>query len=318
MKANAFVQEIYRLALGREADAAGLAGWVKMIEDGVNPMQVLGNILDSDEYQRRAHAGAREELSSKILDRLRGHTVTIVDVGAQELSSEQHVYKPLCGLEAPHRIIGFEPLADKRAERENADNSGALLVRPDAIGDGEYHTLFINNDDATSSLYELDQAFCADFEGLRSLRPVHRLDIRTSRLDEALSDIKEPIEFLKLDIQGGELMALKGAPSTLAKTAVVHCEVEFSGLYKNQPLFPEIQTLLNRHEFDLIDILVQHRYSYAVPSGRLSGDRLIWADAVFFRRADDELTCLSQALIAQVVYQKASLAEHLFAKVISK
>jgi FkbM family methyltransferase len=318
MKADAFVQEIYRLALGREADAAGLAGWVKMIEDGANPMQVLAGILASDEYQRRPVVADGEELIRGILDRLRGHTVTIVDVGAQELASEQHVYHPLCELGFPHRIIGFEPLAEKRAERASADHGGTLTMLPDAIGDGEQHTLFVNNDDATSSLYELDQAFCADFDGLRSLHPVRRLDIRTRRLDDVLSGIKSPIDFLKLDIQGGELMALRGASSTLARTAVIHCEVEFSGLYKSQPLFPEIQILLNRHEFDLIDILVQHRYSYVVPSGKRSGDRLIWADAVFFRRADDVLTLLSQALMAQVVYRKASLAEHLLAKVVSK
>ena len=179
------------------------------------------------------------------------------------------------------------------------------------MGDGGEHTLHVNNDDATSSLFPLNAALARNFEHLSHLATVRRETVQTRRLDDVLPP-DEPVDFLKLDIQGAELLALRGAERTLARTAAVHCEVEFSPLYLGQPLFPEVQSHLDARGFTLIDLLVAHRYSYRVPSGRAAPDRLIWADAVFFREAeDDPAALLAQALAALLVYLKPTLAEHL-------
>jgi FkbM family methyltransferase len=112
-------------------------------------------------------------------------------------------------------------------------------------------------------------------------------------------------------VQGAELMALSGAEKTLARTAAVHCEVEFSPIYRDQPLFPEICEYLFSHNFILIDLLIPGRYHYLTPSGRVAQDRLLWADAVFFRVTGDPEAQRVQALIAASVYRKPTLAEHL-------
>jgi uncharacterized protein (TIGR03118 family) len=50
--ANArFVDQIYQDLLGRQADAAGLAGWVNMLEQGMTRAQVVAAIENSPEYQ---------------------------------------------------------------------------------------------------------------------------------------------------------------------------------------------------------------------------------------------------------------------------
>jgi hypothetical protein len=57
------------------------------------------------------------------------------------------------------------------------------------------------------------------------------------------------------------------------------------------------------------------RRAYIVASGCGNADRLMSADAVFFRRAGLDtapVSFLTQALIAWLVYGKRSLAEHLF------
>jgi len=55
---------------------------------------------------------------------------------------------------------------------------------------------------------------------------------------------------------------------------------------------------------------VPGRYHYSLtPSG--SQDRLLWADAVFFRAATDMETQRVQAVIADACYAKPTLAEHL-------
>ena len=106
-------------------------------------------------------------------------------------------------------------------------------------------------------------------------------------------------------------MILHGAEQTLTRTAAVHCEVMFSPMYIGEPLFPAVQQYLRSKNFELIDLLVSVRYHYLTPSGRGTPDRLLWADAVFFRETDDPETHRMQALIAAAVYQKPTLAEHL-------
>jgi Methyltransferase FkbM domain len=129
------------------------------------------------------------------------------------------------------------------------------------------------------------------------------------RMDDVLPE--GPVDFLKLDVQGAELMVLQAAERTLSQTAVVHCEVEFGPIYTGQPLFPSIYQYLMSRGFTLIDLLIPGRYHYVTPSGRSAQDRLLWADAVFFYETDDPTTLRVQALIAASVYNKPTLAEHL-------
>jgi FkbM family methyltransferase len=232
----------------------------------------------------------------------------IVDVGAQLLASEGHVYDPLKKF-APIAVIGFDPLEERIQERTSAESGQNVTLLPYAIGDGAEHTLHINNDDATSSLFPLNVAYNEPFEHLTWLRTVRTEIVATHTLDEVLS--ADPVDFLKLDIQGGELMVLRAAPETLKRTAVVHCEVEFSPIYEGQPLYPEIQQHLNANGFELIDLFVPHRYQHLGNWTIPTQDRLMWADAVFFRRTEDRGTLAMQALIAATVYRKPSFARHL-------
>ena len=74
-------------------------------------------------------------------------------------------------------------------------------------------------------------------------------EIRTSRLD----DITEvgAIDFLKIDIQGGELMALVGSRAKLATAGAIRIEVSFVALYRGQPTFADIDRELRGQGFVL-------------------------------------------------------------------
>lgn len=63
-----FVKALYRLALDREADAAGLSGWVELIEKTSDPTRVLEGILASDEYQSRAGSSTPGAIQYSYLD----------------------------------------------------------------------------------------------------------------------------------------------------------------------------------------------------------------------------------------------------------
>ena len=312
MPPESFVRALYLACLGREPEPEGLATWLPYLLGPEGALQVAMQIQASPEA--RAHIGAAPvpaeadpALVQQALLRL-GRRPRIVDIGAQMLSFEAHIYTPL-GRLTPLDIIGFDPLEQRMAERRAAEPPDGLTLLPHAIADGGQHVLHINNDDATSSLFPLNLAHNAAFNHLQTLRTLRTETVQTHRLDEAVP--AGPVDFLKLDIQGSEAMALRSGSATLARTAVVHCEVAFAPIYLGQPLFGEIQEILAGHGFDLVDLLHPARYHYPATSNAPAADRLLWAEAVFFRRTADATTLAAQALVAEVIYRKPSLARHL-------
>lgn len=84
------------------------------------------------------------------------------------------------------------------------------------------------------------------------------------------------VDILKMDIQGSELLALRGSVGMLSRGAVrlIASEVLFTPLYRNQPSF-----------WDLADFLRPHGYAlqglYEEQYHRSNGAVLRWADAIF-------------------------------------
>ncbi len=309
--AATYVRAIYRLALGREPDPRGLEHWSNTLVQSGDAILVFAALLESPEVKR--HLVDREGISAEIASEalaLLGRRPRIVDVGAQVLADEPHAYRALQDL-GDTDVIGFEPLADRVDERLLRESAmgGTLVIMPFAIGDGETHTLYITNEDASSSLFPLNLEHNAPFNHISGLRVKRSVQVQTRRLDDVLDP--GPVDFLKLDVQGAELMALSGAPQTLSSTAVVHCETEFSPIYLGQPLFPAIHELLDRHGFYFVDLIASGRYSYSNQRGIDAIDRLIWGDAIFFRQSDDAAILLAQAIVAAAVYKKPSMAAYL-------
>lgn len=98
--------------------------------------------------------------------------------------------------------------------------------------------------------------------------PMHRLDsILVGRTLEA------PVLF-KLDLQGYELEALRGAASTLPAVQYVLLESSFAPMYQGEPLFAEIYAFMQAHGFRLVR-----------PMGWMMGraDEVLQADLLFER-----------------------------------
>jgi FkbM family methyltransferase len=72
------------------------------------------------------------------------------------------------------------------------------------------------------------------------------------------------IDFIHLDVQGAELMVLKGAGDFIRNINAIWLEVEHIALYKDQPLHQDIESFMQRHGF----ILTKFRV------GGFSGDQL--------------------------------------------
>ena len=94
-------------------------------------------------------------------------------------------------------------------------------------------------------------------------------------LDELLGASSEAT-FLKLDVQGAELDALRGAGRTLAATRAIEVELTTVPLYEGQALMPEVLEFLYSNGFELIGLETSFR-------DRATGD-LVQANGLLRRR----------------------------------
>jgi FkbM family methyltransferase len=169
----------------------------------------------------------------------------LVDIGANPVDGDPP-YRPMmnAGL---CRVTGFEPQQEALAEL-NEKKSELETYLPYAVGDGKTHTLKICRGSGMTSLLEPDLASLNLFEVLKPYAEViSRVPIETRRLDE-IDEIQE-MDFLKIDIQGGELEVFKNGTEKLKNTVAIQVEISFITLYENQPGMGEIDVELRRQGF---------------------------------------------------------------------
>jgi len=100
----------------------------------------------------------------------------------------------------------------------------------------------------------------------------------------------ETVSILKMDIQGGELLALKGASGLLERQAIdlIYTEASFTFFYQGQAMFGDICPWLEQKGYDLFGF-----YDQAHWNGKLG-----WVDALFVpRRKSGAPASLSGVLI---------------------
>lgn len=232
--------------------------------------------------------------------------IRIIDVGAMAVSED--VYAPLvkAGIAT---VLGFE-CVQAECDRLNAMRRDTHTYLPDAIGDGRERVFYECNFPMTSSLYEPNSALLAKFQNLENLTQVVRKgNLPTRRLD----DLPEAggADFLKLDVQGAEVDVMNGAENVLADAVVVHTEVEFVPMYKDQPLFAEVDQRLRKsgYSFHKFTGIAGRTFQPLIVNNdaNLMLSQMLWADAVYVKdfMALDKLRpekLLKMAAILHLVY----------------
>jgi FkbM family methyltransferase len=207
--------------------------------------------------------------------------IRIADVGAA-WTGRPH-YAPLLE-QGLGQVIGFEPDVD--ACRRLATIMPAGRFFPYALGNGEARTLYVCQEAVCSSLYEPNTALLDRFQTLGEMGRVLRTEpVLTRRLD-TIPEAAD-LDFLTLDVQGSELAVLQGADATLQGAVVIQVEVEFVELYKEQPLFADVDRFLRQrgfsfHRFSALD---GRAFRPTVLGGNRAGQgsQILWADAVYMR-----------------------------------
>lgn len=209
--------------------------------------------------------------------------IKVVDIGANPIDGLPPYYELLQkGLVS---LIGFEPQQDALAELNRIKGKNEHYL-PYAVGNGEQATLYICQASGMTSTLKPNFKVLDQFQGYPEWAKIKREEkIATVRLDD-LDEI-EDIDWLKIDIQGGELTVFNNAKEKLKNTLVVQTEVNFIQLYENQPLFAEVDQWMRSHGFILHTLLEERKRLYAplIINNQIHQglNQLTTADAVYIK-----------------------------------
>lgn len=193
--------------------------------------------------QHRVAAGVEHKHVLRNLGVIR----TVVDIGAnhgQFALAARHCFPKAA-------IFSFEPLpGPAESFRRVFASDAAVRLHAAAIGDQKGSaTIHVSARDDSSSLLPITEAQNRLFPGTAETATQ---TIEIGRLVDYLNaaDIMPPA-LLKLDVQGFELMALRGCEDLLGRFAYVYTECSFVELYAGQALADEAIAWLRERGFRL-------------------------------------------------------------------
>jgi len=178
----------------------------------------------------------------------------ILDVGGNKGQSVEEYRK----LFKDARILSFEPFEKNynilsQTCQEDGNAAAVKLAISDQIG---RQALFVTKHSTMHSLLPL----------IGAEEQLQENEVETTTLDAFCSREKiSRVPILKMDIQGGELQALRGAADLLAdqRVDVIYTEIMFSPQYHNQAQFFELYQHVHQfgyHLFGLYGLRINQRH----------------------------------------------------------
>ncbi|MCW3117150.1 MAG: FkbM family methyltransferase [Chitinophagaceae bacterium] len=268
----------------------------------MKPFNTIYNYLVSY-HTRRSH----KKLSLALYALPGDFNITLIDIGAA-MDIEPRWKK----VEHFLNYIGFEP--DERSRKSLLDKPNKCFsynIIPKAVWETSgvidinfcvkpmVSSYYLPNREFVDLFPYADRFEIASIESLEA--------IRLDDLSLAAAD------FIKIDIQGGELNALKGGEVTLKKTIGLDLEVEFLPIYKDQPLFGDIQQFLYERGFEFIDFVNLSRWEREAHNGF---GQCIFGDALFMRTpenimktAESDTSMIAKYLGLCLIYNRFDLID---------
>ncbi|MEI6124939.1 MAG: FkbM family methyltransferase [Pseudomonadota bacterium] len=191
---------------------------------------------------------ARRDRFKDIVSLIRNARPVIIDGGAFQGEMVQIFLSHY-----PHaQIFAFEPnmrqYAELLAKFSHAKN---IKIYKQALGAEQKKLLFNVLRNEPSSSLMLPSEWLYKYHG-QKMDVLEAIEVEQVRLDSLFPDAE--IDILKLDVQGYELEALRGCSKMLDRIKLITTEIEFVPLYKQQPLFADIDQFLRSNQFRLFNV----------------------------------------------------------------
>jgi FkbM family methyltransferase len=184
--------------------------------------------------------------------------IEIVDVGASNVSAKELPSYDALLTNNLARLTGFEPNPAELAKLTPTDTRRYL---PYAIGSGATLPFHITQSPGFCSTLHPNAPVNAAIHSFGPLTAVQSVEkMKTHRLDD-LTELTR-VDFLKIDIQGGEVAAFKGGLTKLANLLCVQTEVAFVPIYEKQPLFAQQNEILQSLGLRFFGMKSVNRFAY--------------------------------------------------------
>jgi len=221
--------------------------------------------------QSRLRKSSRE-IFDAISNLLAGDNITLVDIGAADGVAPrwEKISRVL-------HYLAFEP--DERSDTELPDDRFAKVeVFRQAVWEHqEILKINLTKKPQNSSYYSPNRSLIDLFPDSGRFNIEGSIELQAIKLDDL--SLKN-CDFIKIDIQGGELNVLKGARQLLKKNMGIEIEVEFVHIYSKQPLFGEIVEFLQLNNYIFIDFVNLCRWERDAHSGF---GQCFFGDALFLK-----------------------------------
>ena len=210
--------------------------------------------------------------------------------------------------------VAFEPDPEAFMDLQKKYSSQNYIIINDALSSKEQE-LEINftKKGECSSIYKPNTQLLKKFPFSERFDVKTKEKIKTKTLDNVLKlkGLMHP-NYMKLDIQGAELEALKGSVKSLKSICCIELEIEFAELYENQPLFSETELFLRKNGFEIWDIRrVYQKDKSSLFHGSKKG-RLVSGDALFFKNPSKlhaDLKNLKETDWKKIILDSAEIAK---------
>lgn len=219
----------------------------------------------------------KKQLQDPFADQVRlidnGNTseITIFDLGAN-IGQTAKRYRALFPTSKIHSFEPFPSSIEKLKEAVAGDTN--VFIVPKAVAEKEGTTTFyVNEASATNSLLPRPASQRRYFP--KKANAQNTIEVELISIDKYSKDHDiSQIDILKLDLQGGELNALKGAKELLKKSSIsiIYTEIMFVAHYENAPYFNEIWNFLSEFGYTLYNV-----YDLTVATN----GQLRYGDAIF-------------------------------------
>jgi FkbM family methyltransferase len=177
----------------------------------------------------------------------------IFDVGANRGQTVDHYQEYIPNA----RLYCFEPVPDTvKILEEKIKDRANVSIFPMALSDKPgRRNFYVNGSSATNSLLPRETAGRRYFPSFADFNKLIEVDVTS--IDHFLDEHKiDHIDILKFDIQGGELMALKGAAKTLQaqRISLIYTEAFFIPHYEGSPLLHDLWSYLESFQYSLFGL----------------------------------------------------------------